>query len=108
MAFRWPEFEYIFAVPNGQFKTHRTASYFKKEGLKSGVPDLCWPLVTARHPGLYIEMKRRTGSVTSDNQKKWHRFLETQGYRVEVCKGSNEAIKVLESHFSEYQDGLSI
>ena len=108
MAIKWPEFEHVYAVPNGQQKSPKTAAYFKAEGLKSGVPDLCWPLATHLHHGLYIEMKRRHGGTVSGNQKKWIAFLKEQGYRVEVCRGSNEAIKVLEYHYQEYETGKGL
>lgn len=104
MSSRWPEYSFIFAVPNGQSKDYKAASYFKAEGLKAGVPDLCWPLPTEHHHGLFIEMKRRHGGTVSQEQNKWLVWLRGQGYRVEVCKGSTEAIRVLSEYWEEYQE----
>lgn len=103
MAHGYPEFKRVLAIPNGQSKDRKTAQYFKSEGLRSGVPDLFWPLVTTAHPGLFIEMKRRKGGAVSATQKDWIAWLKSQGYRVEVCKGSTEAIRVLSEYWEEYK-----
>lgn len=73
---------------------------FKTEGLRSGVPDMFFAYPSGRHHGLYLEMKRRRGGVLSDEQKMYIERLRERGYRVEVCKGCDEAYTV----FTEYLD----
>lgn len=89
----------IFAIPNGSHKSPATAAKFKREGLKSGVPDLFLPHViwanclTAKdYSGLFIEMKRKVGSSTSEAQKQWKKDLESQGYAHVYAYGADEAI----------------
>ena len=48
--------------------------------------------------GLLIELKRLTGGTVSPEQKAMHELLRAQGYRVEVCRGADAAIKCI----SEY------
>lgn len=46
---------------------------------------------------VFIEMKRRKGGVTSENQKKWIKTLNEAGVQTVVCKGSDAAIEFIES-----------
>ena len=78
----------IFAIPNGGSRTPSTAARLKAEGVSPGVPDLFIPAW-----GLWIEMKRTKGGKVSAEQKEWHIYLETCGYRVIVCHGCADAIK---------------
>ncbi len=98
---RYPDVDMIFAVPNGAMKTKAGARKFKREGLKSGVPDLVLPVVTAEHPGLYIEMKKIKGGTVSDDQKEWLRRLEGQGYKTVVARGHREAIRAIDNYYSQ-------
>lgn len=84
----------LFAVPNGGWRHIRTAAYLKAEGVKAGVPDLLLPVPSAPYHGLFIEMKRKGGTV-SKNQRWWVAQLRNQGYAVAVCYSGAEAIGVL-------------
>jgi hypothetical protein len=111
---RWPALRLLHAVPNGAFfggevKTFASgkkvpvaairARKLKAEGLREGVPDLCLPAPSGvAHRGLYIEMKRRKGGVSSPMQTWWRKCLILMGYRAELCHGAEEAIDVLKSH----------
>lgn len=44
-----------------------------------------------------IEMKRKKGGVTSENQKKWIKTLNEAGVQTVVCKGCDAAIEFIES-----------
>ena len=95
----------IFAIPNGSHKSPATAAKFKREGLKSGVPDLFLPypfvhpgLITGDCHGLFIEMKRKTGSSTSDEQKAWKVKLEGEGYAHVFAYGADEAIDFIKQY----------
>ena len=81
-----PELKLLFHIPNGGKRYKATAIRLKKEGVKSGVPDLCLPVARHDKHGLYVEMKAYKGKL-SDNQKDWKEALEKQGYLVMVCWG---------------------
>ena len=84
---RYPELQWMFAVPNAAKRSVRLAARMKAEGLKSGVPDILLPVARQGYHGLFIEMKAPTGGRISDNQEKWLSGLSQQGYKVMVCHG---------------------
>jgi hypothetical protein len=88
----------IFAIPNGSHKSPATAAKFKREGLKSGVPDLFLPWAAIAYFGLFIEMKRKSGSSTSAEQKAWKEKLETEGYAHVFAYGADEAIDYIKQY----------
>lgn len=94
----------MFAIPNGTYLNGTTLqrakqmNHLKAEGLRKGVPDLFIPVAKKGYHGLFIEMKRIKGSTTSKEQKEWIALLELQGYKAVVCKGSEEAIEVIEEY----------
>ena len=112
-----PALRMIFAIPNGGKRTLAQAAWLKKEGLRPGVPDLFvpWPkpgfmLVTDRISGhteravnfgtiggLFIEMKTSKNPV-SPEQSQLMDMLRRAGYRCEVCRSADEAIRLI----SEY------
>ncbi len=87
----------VFAIPNGGDRHVAVAVKLKKEGVKSGVPDLFVPIVNSKYGGLFIEMKKPKGKL-SDVQKFWLNLLEDQGYRVKVCYGVDEAIRWIDDY----------
>jgi hypothetical protein len=66
------------------------AAKLKGQGVKSGDPDLCLPVPRFGCHGLWIEMKAAQGTI-SKTQKDWIAYLKGAGYRVEVCRSSDEA-----------------
>lgn len=91
----------IYHVPNGGSRNKIEAANLKRQGVKSGVPDLCIPVARCGYHGLYIEMKTKTGRV-SDNQKKWLSLLRDNGYAAFVARGSNEAIKLIDHYINGF------
>ena len=81
----------IFAIPNGGARTITTAAKLKVEGVSAGVPDLYVP-----EWKLWIEMKRVKGGVVDKAQKDWHDYLTAIGDRVIVCRGADEAKRMIE------------
>ena len=81
----------FYAIPNGQYKNRATAAKFKREGLKSGVPDVCLPIPTKSYHGLYIELKRKKGSRVSATQVEWLGYLRSVGYYADIAYGFDEA-----------------
>lgn len=109
LLFRWlnfqsgkfPELNLAFHIPNGGSRNKLEAANLKRQGVKSGVPDICLPVPRGRYHGLYIELKRQKGGTTNKNQENWLFKLSLQGYRVEVCKGWEAAAAVIEIYIKE-------
>lgn len=97
----------LFSIPNGAHLAGNTGyrvrqiNKLKAEGLRAGVPDLMLPVVTQRHAGLFIEMKREKGSRTSQAQKEWIKYLSGAGYKALICKGTDEAIEAIKGYLKE-------
>jgi hypothetical protein len=81
----------IFAIPNGGARSITTATRLKVEGVSAGVPDLYVPAWK-----IWIEMKRVKGGVVDKSQKDWHDYLKSIGDRVIVCRGADEAKRMIE------------
>ena len=87
----------LFAIPNGGFRHVATAHRLKKEGVKSGVPDLFLACPMGRFHGFFCEMKSSSGSPTK-NQIEWMQKLEQQGYYIRICYGWLEARQEIETY----------
>lgn len=104
--FRWatmmsqahPELRTMFHVPNGGSRNKIEAAKFKAQGVKPGVPDVVLPVPSDGYHGLFIEMKRRSGGRVSEDQAAWIEILRKYGYKAEVCKGFDEAVKLVEEY----------
>lgn len=90
--------ELIYAIPNGGARNIITASKLKAEGVTSGVPDLCIPVMRKGFGGLYIEMKDGKKGRLSDNQKDMIDRLKSNGYCVEVCRSVDDFINVVNGY----------
>lgn len=91
-----PNMKWIYAVPNGGDRRLSVAASLKAEGVKKGVPDLCWPYPCGLYAGLYIEMKkpgreREARGGCSVEQDGWIEFLRNNHYYVCVCYGWEQA-----------------
>ena len=103
-----------FRVPNETYtKSWSQKAKNKKLGVSSGVPDLFVavpfppPHLIIAHKDrddevrsktlVAIEMKRKKGGVTSENQKKWIKTLNEAGVQTVVCRGCDAAIEFIES-----------
>ena len=92
----------FYAIPNGGSRPIVEAVKFKRSGVKAGVPDICIPFASGPYHGLYIELKREVGGKVSPEQREWIEYLNGAGYYAVVCKGFEEAKRVV-----EYYLGLS-
>jgi len=102
-AARWPELALLHAIPNGGHRNKVTAAMLKAEGVKRGVPDICLPVPRGRWHGLYIELKAEGGSASLE-QRRWLAALQRQGYRAELCKGWEQARRLIEDYMSTGAD----
>lgn len=98
------EWSLIFSIPNGGYRKIRTGIRLKQTGLKPGIPDIFLPVARHSYHGLFIEMKSEKGRVRK-NQKAWHDILTNQGYKVEVCRGCDQAVKVIQEYLEKPKEG---
>jgi hypothetical protein len=96
-----PELKNLFCVPNGGARDAITGARLKREGVKTGVPDILLLVARGEYHGLAIEMKRIRGGKLLANQKTWLNRLNAQGYKAVACKGATEAIAVIEDYLKE-------
>lgn len=94
---RYPQLRLMHAIPNGGARSGITGARLKAEGTRAGVPDIFLPALIRNAPGLYLELKRPGGTL-SKAQEWWIRELRMEGYRVEVCYGWLEAVRVIEEY----------
>lgn len=97
--FQWAsyfrELDLMYAIPNGGHRDILVAVKLKEEGVKAGVPDICFPVARGGKHSLYIELKRRKYGRISDEQGKWLEALMREGYACAVCFGWESARDVI-------------
>ena len=67
----------------------------KAEGVLAGIPDLMIARAAQGFYGLFVEMKTLTGSASKE-QKAVIAKLQAEGYRCEVAKGYDCALKIID------------
>ena len=92
---KYPELRWMHSIPNGGYRPPKTAAILKLTGVKAGVPDICLPVARNGFHALYIELKRVSGGAVSASQRIWLNALTEQGFKAVVCKGADEAIRVI-------------
>jgi hypothetical protein len=88
------------ASAGGMRTSYLQAIKMKRTGYVKGFPDLFIYEPNADYHGLAIEMKRVKGSKIEPEQKQWQEQLRNRGYASYICKGSEEAIKVIDEYFN--------
>ena len=96
---RWPD-AVMFAIPNGGWRSLRTAARLKAEGVLAGVPDIFLAAPRGSSHGLFIETKRVHGGPVSKAQRLVMARLEAAGYACRVCKGFAEAREAVEGYLN--------
>lgn len=96
-----PRLKWVYAVPNGDFRSWAIGKRLKLEGVKSGVSDICLPFgghtIDGYHPGAYIEMKSESGTV-SKAQQEFLDFVKGQGYATLVAYHYDPALDFIEHY----------
>ena len=95
----YPELRFMYAVPNGGSRNVIEARNLKRQGVKSGVPDICLPVAAGGYHGLYIELKVGRNKP-SENQEQWLEYLNKAGYMTKVCYGFQEARETIAGYIS--------
>ena len=83
---------FYFAIPNQSNRHIRNAMKMKAEGVRSGVPDLCFMFPKGRVA--WLEMKKQGGSL-SDNQKQFRDVCKILGHDWGTAKSVDEALELL-------------
>ena len=99
-ARQYPELYLLFAIPNGGLRSPKTGARLKAEGVKAGVPDLMLPVARGGYHGLFVEMKAGRGRATRV-QRVWADMLAAEGYRVALCRGWEEAARVILAYLQD-------
>lgn len=92
-----PRLQYLFHIPNESVGGEGWIIRNRQMGVKSGVPDLFYPVPLHGYHGMFIEMKAGRGR-TSKDQDRWIKVLEAFGYKCVVAHGWEEAKKALEEY----------
>ena len=99
----------LFSIPNGAHLAgdakHRAIQMnrLKREGLRTGVPDLMLAFPKIRRTlqfiftGLFIEMKRK-GEKARPDQIAYADLLWKQGYNCVICRSADEAIRAIRGY----------
>ena len=94
----------VYHIPNGGSRNKLEAANLKRQGVRAGVPDLCFPVARWGYHGMYIEMKYgRNG--TTQAQAEWLKLLTENGYIARVCYGFDEARALIDWYFEEAHHG---
>lgn len=95
-----PELDMLMAIPLGGKRHIKVAQKLKKEGAKSGYPDIVLNVARKGYNNLFIEMKANKNKPTQ-NQLEWHEKLRYYGSKVVVCYSSQEAQQEILSYLLE-------
>lgn len=85
-----PRLQFLFHIPNESVGGQGWLVRNRQMGVKSGVPDLFYPVPMKGYHGLFIEMKTKTGRLSAA-QKRWLNALNQMGYKAVVAHGWKEA-----------------
>src|SRR6266852_4492356 len=64
-------------------------------GVRKGVSDFYLPLPVKPYHGLWIELKRRSGSKVSLEQQFWIDKMNDLGYLAVICYGFDQAVNTI-------------
>lgn len=92
---KYPELRALYHIPNEGKRSAATGAKLRREGLRSGVPDICLPVARGGYHSLYIEMKRVKGGRMTVDQACWLNMLTKYGNYAVRCNGWEEAKNVI-------------
>lgn len=96
---REPRLSAAFAIPNGAHLARGaiTFSTLRKEGFRTGIPDVFIPIPNDGYHGLFLEFKYGKNKQTS-TQAAWQEALSQLGYCVRIPYSCEEAIKQVKQY----------
>ena len=92
-----PELRWMFAIPNGGYRTKATAGKIAAEGQKAGIWDIFVPIPSGGYHGLFIEMKFGKNKLT-ELQREFGKFATGQGYLCKVAYSAEQAIEIIDEY----------
>lgn len=99
---RWVHPEvFCYAIPNGGYRTKRTAGIMHEEGVTPGVPDLHIPMPRGGYASLYIEMKNGKAGRVSERQQAMIERLRGYGNKVVVCRTEEDFRTAIEEYIKD-------
>lgn len=99
-AAKYPELDLMHHIPNGGRRDKRTGAILKRQGVKAGIPDIFLPAAHGGYHGLYIELKTKTGSLSSA-QRQILSKLNERGYKAVMCRGYEDAVETIRAYLEE-------
>jgi hypothetical protein len=94
LALTIPEYDWVYAIPNGQYRKGQRL----EPGVKAGYPDLGWDLARGGFHGWRCELKYKDNKPGPE-QVAWARWLESQGlYVVTIWDSVSEVLSNLEQY----------
>jgi hypothetical protein len=114
MLFKWAngelkngrdELRLLGAIPNGGRQIRwKTILNYKHLGFRAGMPDIYFLIARGGYNGMFIELKSQNQNARlNKGQRMMHQLLRDVGYRVEVCRGYQSAIRAI-NEYAEFDD----
>jgi hypothetical protein len=93
---KYYELELLHAIPNGAHLKSGARGWAKLqlEGALKGIPDLHLPVPKGQYASLYIEMKKKGGKLSVEQQNIINKLIMHNNF-VAVCYSADDAIKTL-------------
>lgn len=90
-------------IPNGGHRHPAVGEKLRLQGVKAGVSDIHLPMARGGWFGLYIEFKAAPphDADLTDQQTAFLLRVEQQGYYATVCRGVDEALRVIEQYLAQ-------
>ena len=97
------QLRWMFAIPNGGYRTKATAGKLADEGVKAGVWDIYLSRPSNGYHGLFIEMKYGKNKLT-ELQQEFFEYATQQGYLCKVAYSADEAIEIIDDYLGLNDD----
>ncbi len=87
---QYPELRAMYAIVNAGKRSFKMTAWYKAEGMRTGMPDLCLPISRGGYSALYIENKVGNGKLTNEQIYRIA-LLGSLGNCVHVCYSADDA-----------------
>lgn len=104
---KYPGIETMYHIANEGKRSASNGAYMKRQGLKSGVSDICVPVARCGYNNLYIELKTRNNKATKE-QLKFIELINRYGGKALVVYEADNAIEVIKAYFEGRIDELKV
>jgi hypothetical protein len=88
-------------IPNEGKRSWHYGKKLKRLGLRKGVSDLFIPYPTYQHAGLWLEIKKIGGKLTT-SQSEWLNKMRDLGFVAEVGFGYDHCVKIIQDYMRGY------